>query len=71
MDKHFFLGEIIADAWALAKKNIWIIMGFTGIQFIVILGTFLLTGVFGQKGQHYQDKTGTRVVESSALRRLS
>ncbi len=50
MDKHFFLGEIIADAWALAKKNIWIIMGFTAIQFIVILGTFLLTGVFGQKG---------------------
>lgn len=49
MDKQFSLNEILTDAWALAKKNLWIIMGFTAIQFIVILIIFSLTKVFGQK----------------------
>ena len=47
MNTQFLLSEIFSDAWALAKKNIWIIMGFTAIQFLVIFTTFLLTGLGG------------------------
>jgi membrane-anchored glycerophosphoryl diester phosphodiesterase (GDPDase) len=50
MNKHFSLREILADAWVLAKKNFWIITGFTAIQFIIILMAVSLTRIFGQKG---------------------
>ena len=45
MDKQFSLNEILVEAWALAKKNIWITMGFTAIQFAVILISLLLSGL--------------------------
>ena len=45
MDKQFSLNEILVEAWALAKKNIWITMGFTAIKFAVILISLLLSGL--------------------------
>ena len=37
MNKQFSLSEILGSAWALAKKNIWVLMGFTAIQFLGII----------------------------------
>lgn len=51
MNKEFSLREIISTAWGLAKKNIWVVMGFTAIQFMVImLTTGLLIGLLGSSG---------------------
>lgn len=42
------VGEILADTWDLAKKNIWILLGFTAVQFVFIfIITSLLTSLFG------------------------
>ena len=39
---------ILSDAWELAKRNIWILLGFTVVQFLFILFiTALLTTIFG------------------------
>lgn len=35
---------ILSDAWELAKRNIWILLGFTVVQFLFIL---MITGVLG------------------------
>lgn len=48
MNKPFSVSEIVAEAWSFAKKNIWILIGFTAVQFVVILIiTTLLAGIFG------------------------
>ncbi|WP_026899150.1 DUF975 family protein [Daejeonella oryzae] len=48
MNKPFSVNEILADAWSFAKKNIWILIGFTAVQFVVIIMiTTLLRGIFG------------------------
>jgi hypothetical protein len=48
MDKAISVNEVLADAWALAKKNFWILIGFTAVQFIVIfIITALLAAIFG------------------------
>lgn len=48
MNKPFSVNEIMSEAWNFAKKNIWILLGFTAVQFVVILMvTTLLTGIFG------------------------
>ncbi|HUH33481.1 MAG TPA: DUF975 family protein [Daejeonella sp.] len=48
MNKPFSVNEIMSEAWNFAKKNIWILLGFTAVQFVVIIMiTTLLTGVFG------------------------
>lgn len=48
MNKTFSLSEILSEAWSFAKKHIWILLGFTAVQFVVILIiTTLLAGVFG------------------------
>lgn len=40
--------EILSDTWELAKKNIWILIGFTAVQFVFIfIITSLLTSLFG------------------------
>lgn len=40
--------EILTDTWELAKKNIWILIGFTAVQFVFIfIITSLLTSIFG------------------------
>ena len=50
MNKHFSVNEILADAWGFAKKHIWILIGFTAVQFVVIIIiTTLLSNVFGGK----------------------
>ncbi|HXI00558.1 MAG TPA: glycerophosphoryl diester phosphodiesterase membrane domain-containing protein [Sphingobacteriaceae bacterium] len=36
MNKPFSVNEVIADAWIIAKKNIWIILGFTAIYFVTM-----------------------------------
>jgi len=42
------VSEILADTWDLAKKNIWILLGFTAVQFVFIfIITSLLTSLFG------------------------
>ncbi|MEO8795088.1 MAG: DUF975 family protein [Daejeonella sp.] len=52
MNKPFSVNEILADAWSFAKKNIWILIGFTAVQFVVILIiTTLLKGLFGGESQ--------------------
>lgn len=36
MDKPFSVNETIAAAWEVAKKNIWVVMGFTAVQFVIM-----------------------------------
>ena len=48
MDKRMSVSVILSDAWELAKRNIWILLGFTVVQFLFILFiTALLTTIFG------------------------
>ena len=48
MNKPFSVNEILADAWSFAKTNIWILVGFTAVQFVVIIIiTTILAGIFG------------------------
>ncbi len=42
MDRALSVKDVLADAWDLAKKNIWILIGFTAIQFAFI---FIITAV--------------------------
>lgn len=44
MNKPFSVNEVIADAWVIAKKNIWIILGFTAIYFVTM---FVITSLLG------------------------
>lgn len=41
------VSEILNDAWELAKKNIWILVGFTVVQFVFIFLVTILTGLIG------------------------
>jgi hypothetical protein len=48
MNKPFSVNEIMSEAWSFAKKNIWILLGFTAVQFVVIIMvTTFLSGIFG------------------------
>jgi len=48
MNKPFSVNEIMSEAWNFAKKNIWILLGFTAVQFVVIIMvTTFLTGMLG------------------------
>jgi len=48
MDKRISVSLILSDAWELAKRNIWVLFGFTAVQFLFIfLITVLLTAIFG------------------------
>ena len=47
MNKQFSPREIIAIAWAIAKKNAWVIMDFTSVQFITIMITTILLKIVG------------------------
>jgi len=42
MNHRLSVSEILSDAWELAKRNIWILLGFTVIQFLFF---FIVTGV--------------------------
>lgn len=42
MDRTLSVKEVLADAWELAKKNFWILIGFTAVQFVAI---FIITAV--------------------------
>lgn len=44
MNKPFSVNEVMADAWTIAKKNIWIILGFTAIYFVTM---FIITTILG------------------------
>lgn len=48
MDKSLSVNEILSDAWQLAKSNIWVLLGFTAVQFaFILIITTILTSVFG------------------------
>ncbi len=48
MNKSFSVSEILSEAWNFAKINIWILVGFTAVQFVVILIiTTFLSGLMG------------------------
>ena len=48
MNNPFSVNEIMSEAWNFAKKNIWILLGFTAVQFVFILMiTTFLTGLLG------------------------
>lgn len=48
MNKTLSVNEILADAWDLALKNIWILLGFTAVQFaFIFFVTALMTIIFG------------------------
>lgn len=50
MDKPFSINETIAAAWDVAKKNIWVVMGFTAVQFVIMfILTSILTFFFDEK----------------------
>ena len=44
MNKPFSVNEVMADAWTIAKKNVWIILGFTAIYFVTM---FIITTILG------------------------
>ena len=44
MNKPFSVNEVLADAWMIAKKNIWIVLGFTAIYFVTM---FVITSALG------------------------
>src|SRR5690606_953067 len=48
MDRAISVSDVLTDAWDLAKRNFWILIGFTAVQFVIIfIITTLLTAVFG------------------------
>lgn len=48
MDRAISVSDVLADAWDLAKRNFWILIGFTAVQFVIIfIITALLAAVFG------------------------
>lgn len=48
MDRALSVKDILADAWELAKKNIWILLGFTAVQFVsIFIITAALSAIFG------------------------
>jgi hypothetical protein len=48
MDKSLSVNEILADAWQLAKRNLWVLLGFTVVQFaFILIVTTILSSVFG------------------------
>lgn len=50
MDRPFSISEIVSTAWQVAKKNIWVVMGFTAVQFVVMfIFTSLMTLFFGEE----------------------
>ncbi|MEY3678485.1 MAG: hypothetical protein RI924_626 [Bacteroidota bacterium] len=50
MDKPFSVNETIATAWEVAKKNIWIVMGFTAVQFVIMfIFSSILAVFFGER----------------------
>jgi len=50
MDKPFSVKETIAAAWEVAKKNIWVVMGFTAVQFVVMfIFSSILAAFFGER----------------------
>jgi hypothetical protein len=42
MDRAMSVSDVLTDAWELAKKNFWILVGFTAVQFVFI---FIITAV--------------------------
>jgi hypothetical protein len=36
MNTSFSISETLSTAWDVAKKNAWIVMGFTAVQFVVM-----------------------------------
>jgi hypothetical protein len=48
MDRAISVSDVLADAWELAKKNFWVLIGFTAVQFVFIfIIATVLTAVFG------------------------
>ncbi len=48
MDRTISISDVLTDAWDLAKRNFWILIGFTAVQFVIIfIITALLTAIFG------------------------
>src|SRR5690606_12422277 len=48
MDRAISVSDVLTDAWDLAKRNFWILIGFTAVQFVIIfIITTLLTAVLG------------------------
>ena len=50
MDKPFSVKETLAAAWEVAKKNIWVVMGFTAVQFVIMfIFSSILAAFFGER----------------------
>lgn len=48
MNRDISVSEIIADAWAIAKRNVWILIGITAVQFVfMFIATMILAAAFG------------------------
>lgn len=51
MDQRMSVSAVLSDAWELAKRNIWILLGFTAVQFFFILFiTTVLNAVLSETG---------------------
>ena len=50
MNEQFSIKDILGTAWHIAKKNVWIIMGFTAIQFMVLALIYLGLSFTGPSG---------------------
>ncbi len=49
MNKPFSVREVLAQAWAIAKDNLWVLLGFSAVYFVVMLiSTIVLGGLFGE-----------------------
>lgn len=49
MNKPFSVKEVLGEAWAIAKDNLWVLLGFSAVYFVVMLiSTMLLQWFFGE-----------------------
>ena len=49
MNKPFSVKEVLGEAWAIAKDNLWVLLGFSAVYFVVMLiSTILLNWIFGE-----------------------
>ena len=49
MNKPFSVKEVLGEAWAIAKQNLWVLLGFAAVYFVVmVFSTMLLRFVIGE-----------------------
>lgn len=49
MNRPFSVKEVVSEAWGIARQNLWVLLGFAAVYFIVMFMSTMLLGVlFGE-----------------------